>query len=87
MITQRLHIIAIGAVVIFSALISAYQLGKHNQRQQSALAAAQLVAKTIQKRADLNEKIINLDNVGLCLELGGLPEDCQQLRGMAGNHP
>lgn len=87
MISARLQIIATVAVVALSALISAYQLGKHDQRQQSALQAAQIIANTIQKRADLNEKINDMDSVALCLELGGMPEDCQQLRGLAADKP
>lgn len=87
MISARLQIIATVVVVALSALISAYQLGKHDQRQQSALQAAQIIANTIQKRADLNEKINDMDSVALCLELGGMPEDCQQLRGLAADKP
>ncbi len=60
-----------------------YALGVHDGKQDAALKAAQAVAQAIQNRAGINETIDNLDSVALCVELGGLRDQCEQLRGLA----
>ena len=57
-----------------------YALGRHDGKQQAAYDWALATAKQIQKRAEIDEDIYGLDSVGLCLELGGLQSDCEQLR-------
>lgn len=79
----RLQFAVIAAVGAIMLLVGSYHLGKHDQRQQSAVDAAQLITKAIQDRADINETINNMDSVALCLELGGMPVQCEQLRGLA----
>lgn len=83
----RLQLAGIVAVVAFAMLIGTYHLGKQNQRQQSAVEAAQSITKAIQNRAGINETINNMDSVALCLELGGVPDQCEQLRGLATDKP
>lgn len=72
-----------------AALVAAFLLfcagslyGTIKERQRSALAAAEATAKAIQKRADIDEKVINMDAVALCKQLGGVREQCEQLRGL-----
>ena len=60
-----------------------YALGQHDGKQDAALRAAQAVTQAIQNRAGINETINNMDSVALCVELGGLRDQCEQLRGMA----
>lgn len=64
-----------------------YALGQHDGKQDAALKAAQAVTQAIQSRAGINEKIDNLDSFALCVELGGVRDQCEQLRGLAGNQP
>jgi len=64
-----------------------YWLGKHDGRQDVAIEAAKATAKAIQKRADIDEEVINMDARRLCLELGGLREQCDQLRGLEADKP
>ena len=80
---SRLQLAGIVVVSTFMLLIAAYHFGKHNQRQQSAVEAAQSITKAIQNRAGINEKINNMDSVALCLELGGVRDQCEQLRRLA----
>lgn len=75
---------AIGVCLIGVGL---YALGKHDARQQVAMEAAEATAKAIQKRADVDEEIIGMDSVALCNELGGLPEQCEQLRRVEADKP
>ncbi len=57
------------------------------ERQRSAVVAAEATAKAIQKRADVDEKIIGMDSYRLCLELGGLRDECEQLRWLEADQP
>ncbi|MCL7999427.1 hypothetical protein M8994_14350 [Brucella sp. 21LCYQ03] len=51
------------------------------------MAAAEATAKAIQKTADIDEGVINMDAVALCKQLGGVREQCDQLRGMEADKP
>ncbi|WP_374832930.1 hypothetical protein [Paenochrobactrum pullorum] len=64
-----------------------YALGQHDAKQDAALKAAQAVTQAIQSRAGINETINNMDAVRLCIELGGVQSDCEQLRGLAEDQP
>lgn len=77
----KLTLAAILAAFLLAA--GAYQLGKYTQRQQTAMSAAKASLKAYQERAVINGKVQNMDAVALCIELGGLHFDCEQLRGLA----
>ncbi|WP_083647312.1 hypothetical protein [Pseudochrobactrum sp. B5] len=64
-----------------------YALGQNDGKQDAALKAAQAVAQAIQNRAGINETIDNLDSVALCVELGGMSDQCEQLRRLAKDQP
>ncbi|QMV25596.1 hypothetical protein GRI33_01035 [Brucella sp. BO3] len=74
-------------VAAFLLAAGGYAYGTIKERQRAALAAAEATARAIQKRAGVNEKIIGMDSYRLCLELGGLQSDCEQLRGMEADKP
>ncbi|SBW13441.1 putative membrane protein [Brucella sp. 10RB9215] len=69
-------------VAAFLLVAGGYVIGTIKERQRAALAAVEATARAIQKRAGVNEKIIGMDSYRLCLELGGLQPDCEQLRWM-----
>ncbi|QVQ37791.1 hypothetical protein KHQ08_07160 [Pseudochrobactrum algeriensis] len=64
-----------------------YALGIHDGKQDAALKVAQAVTQAIQNRAGINETIDNMDSVALCVELGGVRDQCEQLRRLAENQP
>ena len=74
-------------VAAFLLLAGGYAAGTIKERQRAALAAAEATAKAIQKRANIDEKIIGMDAIALCNELGGLPEQCNELRGLEADQP
>ena len=74
---------ALGALVAFGP---AYLYGKHEGRQQAAVAAVKAVAQAYKDRSDENETVDALDRAALCIELGGLPDECAKLRGLAKDH-
>ncbi|MBB6262145.1 outer membrane lipoprotein SlyB [Paenochrobactrum gallinarii] len=64
-----------------------YALGTHDGKQDAALKVAQAVTQAIQNRAGINETINNMDGFALCVELGGVRDQCEQLRGLAEDQP
>ena len=60
-----------------------YALGTHDGKQQAAMKAAQAVTQAIRNRAGINERIDNMDSITLCIELGGVRDQCEQLRRLA----
>ncbi|MEK1889389.1 MAG: hypothetical protein AAAB35_17875 [Phyllobacterium sp.] len=76
----------IGEAALLGALIAAgpiYLYGASQGRQQAAVEAVKETAQAYQERATTNATINSLDAVALCVELGGLPDECQRLRGLA----
>ncbi|MFD1197357.1 hypothetical protein ACFQ3K_03315 [Brucella gallinifaecis] len=87
LIPNWLKFAAAAVLAAFLCLGAGYTYGTMKERQRSALAAAEATAKAIQKRADIDEEVINMDAVALCKQLGGMREQCDQLRGMEANQP
>lgn len=70
------------------AIPIAYHIGKHDGRQAAAVEAAQAISKAYKDRNDENASVEALDSVGLCIELGGLRDDCEAgLRRMGEDQP
>lgn len=74
-------------VAAFLLAVGGYSYGTIKERQRTAVAAAEATAKAIQKRADVDEEIIGMDTYRLCLELGGLRDECEQLRRVEADKP
>lgn len=65
---------ALGAAVAAGPL---YLYGKAEGRQQAAVDALEASVKAYKERNDENAAVEALDPFGLCVELGGLPDDCR----------
>lgn len=79
--------IAIGALAAVVALSGAFMLGAHSERYKANIKLNQNIIKAVRSRAGINEKINDMDALALCIELGGVPEQCEQLRGLAADKP
>lgn len=69
----------IGAGVALGALVASgplYLYGKHEGRQQAAVDVLKASLKAREDRTHENETVDALDPVALCVELGGLPDEC-----------
>lgn len=77
----------IGAGAVAGAILAAgplYLYGVHEGKQQAVAAQAIETAKSYKERAEINDKVESLDAIALCLQLGGLPDECTvELRGVA----
>lgn len=68
-----------GAIVVLMIIGSywyVYHLG-YSAAQTDTLKAS---VEAYKKRGGIDEDVKNLGDYQLCLELGGLPSDCEQLR-------
>lgn len=76
---------ALGMVV---AGVPAYFQGKAHQRQAMAVEAMAKQIQSYKDRNDENASVEALDPVGLCIDLGGVPDDCRtELRRMGEDQP
>ncbi len=70
---------ALGALIASGPL---YLLGTHNGRQQAAVARLQAGVDAYVKREGIDHEVDGMERYRICLDLGGLPNDCEQLRGV-----
>ncbi len=70
---------ALGALIASGPL---YLLGTHNGRQQAAVARLQADVDAYVKREGIDHEVDGMERYRICLDLGGLPNDCEQLRGV-----
>lgn len=82
--------IKIGAGAALGVLVASgpvYLYGKHEGRRQAAVAALEAVTEAYKDRTNENEAIEALNPGALCVELGGMPDDCAaELRRLAEDH-
>lgn len=79
LIPNWLKIAAAGLMGAILLTTGAYTLGKHDGRQAVAVEAAEATAQALKDRADENATVDSFDRRRLCLDLGGLPDDCSKL--------
>lgn len=74
---------ALAGLAMAGAIVGgAYMLGKHEGRQQGRVDHLADTAAAYAKRQEIENAVADLDAVGLCLDRGGLPDQCDQLRGL-----
>jgi hypothetical protein len=66
--------IIVGAVLVGAGYIKGREDGKLRQMKDTVEA--------VQNRGVINNEVSKLPDYSLCIRLGGLPDDCAQLRGM-----
>jgi hypothetical protein len=74
---------AVGAFVLAVALIAGlYTFGYSSGRAAGRVEQLRDSVKAYEKRMGIDDDTNNLGRVDLCIELGGLRDECQQLRGL-----
>lgn len=75
----------ISAGAVLGALVvagPAYFIGKHDGRQQAAVRRLEADVDAYAKREGIEHEVDGLDRYRICLDLGGVPDDCGRLRGV-----
>lgn len=86
LIPEPIKMALVRALAVIVVASGSYLYGKHEGTQQAAVNVALEASKAYQERAEINDKVLSLDAVALCLELGGLPDECTtELRRLAQN--
>lgn len=67
-------------VGVIAAIGGAYLVGKRDGRADVAIKAAAQIERAWKDRGKIDDKVQNMDSVSICVELGGVLADCQQLR-------
>src|SRR5690606_16498749 len=79
----RLWAALAGVVAVLGLLtwshLNAYQAGRDAER----VARLKADVEAYQKREGIENEVTDMDRVRICLELGGVQSDCEQLRRMA----
>ncbi len=76
----------LGAGAVAGALLAAgplYLIGRHDGRQQAAVERLEADIDAFVKREGIDHEVDGMDRYRICLDLGGLPDQCEQLRGVA----
>lgn len=64
------------------ALPIGYFTGKHDGQQQAKVARLEADVNAHIKREGIDHEVDGMERYRICLDLGGLPDDCGQLRGV-----
>jgi len=72
-------LLAAGALALAAALFGAGYLKGKNDGQVDQLKSS---VEAYRERSDIDARVRTGSDYQLCLDLGGLPDQCQQLRGM-----
>lgn len=70
--------LGIAAAICVGLFLGGYAKGRSDAR----VAVLADTVKAYKKRTDVDAKVRNMDAVALCVELGGVQSDCEQLRGL-----
>ena len=73
------------AVMLLIVAGALYGAGYIKGRSDGRVAAMKDTVEAYQKREGIDQDVSGMDAVGLCLELGGMRDECEQLRGMEAN--
>lgn len=75
---------AIGAAALAGSIgVGIYLAGRHEGRQQATIERLQGDVAAEAKRRGIDHEVDSLDRYRICLDLGGLRDDCEQLRRLA----
>jgi hypothetical protein len=72
-----------GLAFALAMLASIYAKGRMDGRASAKIEQLKATVEAFQNRQGIDDETRTLDSVALCIRLGGVRSDCDQLRGMA----
>lgn len=78
MVSKYLIILGLGA----ASVVGIYTYGRISGINAGRLQQLEATIKAEKERKDVDQTVNRLSDTDLCVRLGGLLEDCQQLRGL-----
>lgn len=76
--TELLWKLGAAAMICVALFLGGYAKGRSDGRVE----VLKDTVKAYQKRNDVDATVKNMDAAALCVELGGLLDECEQLRGL-----
>jgi len=73
---------AAAALAAVGLLTGIFLYGRAVGVQAGRVEALAATVEAYQKRSDVDAEVRNMDAVALCVELGGLRDECAELRGL-----
>jgi hypothetical protein len=70
----------IGIFLIIAFMIGAF--GYMKGREAGKVEQLKDSVEAYKNRNEINNEVNNLDDIALCIALGGLPDECNELRGL-----
>lgn len=70
----------IGIILALLFMIAAF--GYMKGREAGKVEQLKDSVEAYKTRNEINNEVNNLDDIALCIELGGLPDECNELRGL-----
>ncbi len=80
-----LYLYAVAGVSI--AIAVAAGTGYYKGRADGQKAQLRATVEAYRKREGIDNEVHGMGDIALCIELGGLRDQCEQLRGLAETHP
>lgn len=77
--------IKIGAAAALGAIVAAgpvYVYGKREGRQAERVAQLEADVNAYVKRKGIEDEVDGMDRYRVCVDVGGLPDECERLRGV-----
>lgn len=79
---SRLYLYGGAVAAALAAFGLVYGVGYVKGRTAGRVAQLQDTVEAYKQRQEIDEDVANLDDYRLCLDIGGLREQCEQLRGV-----
>jgi hypothetical protein len=72
----------VAALAVAGVMAGVFLYGRSVGLQEGRVAVLADTVEAYKKRTDVDATVRNMDAVALCVELGGVQSDCEQLRGV-----
>lgn len=84
---MKLYVYA-GLILLGAGLVAgSYYIGRSHERYIGSTKVAEAILKANENRGGINAEVESASSHSLCISLGGLPDQCEQLRGLGENKP
>lgn len=76
-----------GALVGAGLLAGSYHLGTRHEAQENTRRISEAIVEAKENRGSINGTVKDISAYDLCIKLGGLREQCSELRGVGKDKP
>lgn len=78
----KLYLCAGIFIIAVGTLLGAYQYGRSIGKHEAKIQQLQADVDAHVKREEVHNEVSSMDRYAVCIDIGGLPDDCDELRRM-----